>query len=550
MAKASPRAMTRRSLLRMLGAGSAAMAGGAALRSSSFAQSSGVAEEVDVTLTTSGWPYGAMPTAEEQAASPLTKAYADTLQSWLDMNPGVKLELVSFNVWDQEALVTGLAGGTAPAFVQGNVLGGWNDATIRSAMAQGLVADVTDLLEAHQFNAAIADYAKPIWDKWGIGGRYYAAPQSYNVGTGMHYRRDWIQELELQEPTPEWTWDDVRELAKGMTTSSRKGIALQSWGLEGRLASNGFYSLTRLPDPDASWNWRWDFTTRGEEWASHVNAIRAMVFEDQSVLADISFGDGEIRDAFLRGEAGMHNNTVVFYSATPTAPDSIVQLEEQLGKPLDEIVGWIQQPKGANGHSGSTQAQVDLLAFSPDLSEDALDKAVGLHAYMMGPGFVSQKQAVYEATNDLRMVYDWANITPVFGPQALAGLPGTPDEAWGTHFMDAVRAAQDIPLVPKDAWYIPAEATVGPTGVPMDDAFSRWFYEPGDIDVLTDLQQLQETMNQQADGFVSTTPDDEFIAGAREWYAALNEYWKVNAPEFHSSVYSAWYQENIVPVLG
>jgi hypothetical protein len=543
------RGMTRRSLLRTIAAGSAAVAGGSLTTATTFAQWDQPAEEVDVTLTTSGWPYGAMPDDEARAADPNVNAYAEALQAWLDLNPGVRIEAVEFNIWGQQEAVTGLAGGTAPSFVQGNVIGSWDDATIRAAMSQGLVADVTPHLETYRFAEKLADYARPLWETWDVNGAYYAAPQSYNVGTGIHYRRDWIAEAGLEEPDETWTWDTVREIARATTTPERKGIALQSWGLGERLDCNGFELLTRVPAPDSSWNWQWDYTSMAEEWTHHIQETRAMVYEDQSVLADITFGDAEILNAFVRGEAGMHTNTVVFYSWYPTGAESIVNLETQLGKPLEEIVGWLPQPRGGNGYPGTQKPQIDLLAFSPDLDDEGLDKAVSLHAYMLGPGFVSLKQSLFETTQDPRTVYDYANITPVFAASELEGLPSSPDEAWGTRFMDAVRAAGAKELQPRDAWFLPAEETVGPTSSAMDDMLSRWSYEPGEIDIQADLQQLQDTRNQQADGFTSSVPDDEFKAAAREWYDALNAFFEANAPEFHQNVYAPWYDEKIVPAV-
>jgi hypothetical protein len=169
---------------------------------------------------------------------------------------------------------------------------------------------------------------------------------------------------------------------------------------------------------------------------------------------------------------------------------------------------------------------------------------------MMGPGFVEQKQALFTALKDLRMVYDYDKITPVFSAEALAGIPGSPDEAWGKTFMDAVRVVRDRPLAPKDAWFIPPEETVGPTDDATTDMFSRWFYEPGQMDVRADLQQLEETVNSQNEGFSSSTPDDQFTAAAAQWYAALNAHWEANAPEFHTSTFSPWYEDKIVPAVG
>ena len=61
-------------------------------------------QAVDVTLiTVEDVPYPGIPTAEEQAADPSLKAYAEAVQPWMDENPGVKLEQITFDVYDQGA---------------------------------------------------------------------------------------------------------------------------------------------------------------------------------------------------------------------------------------------------------------------------------------------------------------------------------------------------------------------------------------------------------------------------------------------------------------
>ena len=48
-------------------------------------------------------------------------------------------------------------------------------------------------------------------------------------------------------------------------------------------------------------------------------------------------------------------------------------------------------------------------------------------------------------------------------------------------------------------------------------------------------------MNQQAAGFTSEIPDDQFLAGAKEFYEAQAAYWEANSPEFYNNVFKPWY---------
>ncbi|MEQ7007771.1 extracellular solute-binding protein [Actinopolymorpha sp. B17G11] len=540
---------SRRNFLKAVGAAGALLGGGAVLSACNSDGPGGSSSDVTLNVSADG-PYGPMPTKKEQKASIGSLAYAESLQAWLKKNPGVQFKKVSVNVWDQEAITTALTGGTAPAAFVSNVIGSWDAAGIRSAFLQGLAADVTEHVDESKLLPRLADYARPIWEKiWTVNGSYYAAPSSYNVGVGIHYRKDLVNELGLKMPAPGWTWADVRELAKGMTEGKRKGIALQSWGLQGGVSAEGLGLLSEIPAPETPWNWTWDYSSNVDHWARIIGEMRDMRFEDESVMADVTFGDGEIWNAFVRGDACMHMNTVVFYTAEPTADTTHMALAKKLDKPLEDVVGWAPPPTGRNGYRPDlSQGQIDAVSFSPDLDDDELSAIFDLHVYMIGEGFVKQKNMLYEETNDLKQVYNFDKITPVL-KDTLDGMPGSPEEAWGTEFMEAVRAAGDHELMPNTAWYIPVEEQVGPTSEAVDDAFSKWWYERGDVDIAADLLRTESVRNTQAKSFTSSIADEEFTAGARKYYEAHDAFWQQNAPEFYDGVFRSWYEQKIRPAL-
>ena len=70
-------------------------------------------------------------------------------------------------------------------------------------------------------------------------------------------------------------------------------------------------------------------------------------------MADVTFGDSEIWNAFVRGDACMHMNTVVFYTSEPTAETTHMALAKKLDKPLEEVVGWAPPPIGRNGYGAA-----------------------------------------------------------------------------------------------------------------------------------------------------------------------------------------------------
>jgi len=254
----TPTGLTRRDILRGLAASSAALTAvpfvpryGTAGVAAAPARVLGQA--VDVTLiTTQDLPYPGIPTAEVQAADPALKAYAEAVQPWMDENPGVKLEQITFDVYDQEALLVAISGGTAPSFYPADVLGEWNEELVLASEKSGLAVDVTDQVAANDLEAKLADYCLGIWKTKEVEGRHYALPYGYNCGDGIHYRIDLIKEAGLEEPKIDWTWEDLRNLAKALTTDEHKGIGMHTWGLELPLAAQGWgYTVlrNRLPLP-------------------------------------------------------------------------------------------------------------------------------------------------------------------------------------------------------------------------------------------------------------------------------------------------------------
>jgi hypothetical protein len=541
----------------LIAAGSAATAGipvvAAAGRSSGAfaAPATKQGEAVDVTLVTAqDLPYPGLPSDDDKASDPAKKAYADAIQPWLDENPGVKLEEISFDVYDQEALLVAISGGTATSFYPADVLATWDEEKVLAAEKSGLAADVTAQVEQYGLEEKLADYCLPIWQAKLIDGRRYALPYSYNCGDGIHYRIDLFQEAGIPEPTAGWTWPDLREMAKTLTKDGQYGSTLQDWGFSLIWVAEGWDFLTRLPASETSWNWKYDYTSRADEWEKWVNFGREMVFQDQSVLRDVAMSDDEILLAFLDGTAAMMNNNVVYHSVEPSSETSMAAVADQLGKPMQEVFGYIAHPVGVSGFNQTSFGQLDTMAFNPDLDPTALDKATSLHVYMMGPGWVIQKQAAYAASNDLRFVWTAGDIMPLYKPSEIEGIPGTPEEAWGEAFMKNVRDQANIPLMPLPHWYVGPQAESGPPATAYEDARSKWFYEGGDQDVRADLEEIESTMNQQAADFTSEIPDDKFTAGAKEYYAALDAYFQANAPDFYANVYKPWQDQFIVPILG
>ena len=116
--------------------------------------------------------------------------------------------------------------------------------------------------------------------------------------------------------------------------------------------------------------------------------------------------------------------------------------------------------------------------------------------------------------------------------------------------MKNVRDQANIPILPQSHWFIGPQAEAGPPETAYEDARSKWFFEGGDQDIRADLEELENTMNQQAADFTSEIPDDQFVAGVKEYYAAMDAYYQEHAPDFYANVYKPWQDEFVTPVLG
>lgn len=503
----------------------------------------------DVRILSADWPVRAMPSADDQAANPLDKAYAETLQAWLDQNPGVSIERVETNIWGQQELLTAVSGGTAPSMYPGLVLGNYSDAATRSAFLQGLAADITPLIQQSDFNNKIAAFARPLWSTWEVDGKYFAAPADYNTGIGILYRRDLLREAGLEDPRPGWTWEEFRTYAKALTRDGRRGAAMQRWGIGWPMNLAGFTLMTQVPDPQSSWNWRYDLTSQAERWAGPVNLYRGMVFEDQSVLTDPTYTDSEVTTAFRNGDVAMISNNYGYYTRASSERDSVAALAESLGKPIEEVAGWVPHPVGADGFFGTSQGQVVLASFAPELQGPALETAFNLFTHFnFGDGYTAYRKAVYAESQDIRRVF--SDPAPISGITTIEGIPGSVDEAWDKSFLDSVRAAAAIPIVPSQALFIPAETNTGPDQTAIEDLRSRFSTEPGALDIAAELANTEQILNQQAAGFSSSVDDAAFVAGARAYYEAVGAFWQEHAPDFYADSFKPWYDSNVAPALG
>jgi ABC-type glycerol-3-phosphate transport system substrate-binding protein len=545
------RGVSRREFLKTLGVGSAGVAvvaAGAPVMAAA-GRAAPRAQAAEIVLPVAGWPYPPLPeTMPEDGYSP----YEQALAMWLEDNPNVRIEAIEVGIWDTSALLTAIAGGTAPVYFSTGVIGSWSVAGMQAAYVQGLVADITEQYEAFGFDEKFSALARAGSAFYKLGDRVFGVMNEIAPGNGVYYRRDLLEEAGLPEPTIDWTWDDVREYARALTSGDRKGLVMQNWGLGWQLGAEGLGGnalLSYLPDPSSGWNWRWDYTSFPEDYARVVNRYRAMAFEDESILQDVTFNDGSVAQSFYNGEAAMVTNPSQFY--TRLSEPWPYAMAENMGQPMEELVGFMTHPRGTNGHiNPASRVIIPPTGLNPDLNRAEKDAALSLFNFMeMEDGFDLQRRLLYEETGDLKRAF---SVFPfVRAKDTIDGVEGTAADAWGQDFLDVLAYhAEVVSGYPEAGLFFPAEENLGPTGDAWADAQSTMSYERGELDIQAILSQAEQTRNQQAAGFVSSVPTDVFIEGAIAYYAAHDAYWQRVSPTFHENTFTPWYESVIKPALG
>jgi hypothetical protein len=258
--------------------------------------------------------------------------------------------------------------------------------------------------------------------------------------------------------------------------------------------------------------------------------------------------DGEVTDAFTQGRAAIFGNNIGFFFGDADTDNTLPNMAKRMDKPIGELVGFVPHPVGKTGYYGVSQPFLTLTSFSPDLSEDALDKAVSLQDHMTyGQGYVIRKQVLWDATKNLQKVYN--DPTPINGMTQIKGIKGSMEDAWGPEIVKAAEVSAGLATLPAEGVYFPAEKNPGPANTPVEDMHSHWAFEKGKVDIRGDLKKLTKTHNQQAKGFTSSVDKADFAEAAEKYFADVQKFWQEKAPDFASELLEPWLADVVKPSL-
>ncbi|MDM7831800.1 ABC transporter substrate-binding protein [Cellulomonas edaphi] len=246
---------------------------------------------------------GLLPTADDAAKQQL----ADRVASFEDKYPNITVEPEDYE-WKNSTFTTQLAGGTLPNVFEIPLTDG------KTLIENGQLADidqyVKELPYGNQFNP------KLLANGQGSDGKIYAVPAKSIYAVALHYNRKLFTQAGLDPDKPPTTWDEVRAYAKQIHDKTKVAgyatMALDAsggWQLAAGANSRGGVIETSGGDG------KYTATLNDPAVKAHLEWLKALRWEDNSLLPRADLGWGEINAAFGGGEVAMYTSGSDVYNA-------------------------------------------------------------------------------------------------------------------------------------------------------------------------------------------------------------------------------------------
>lgn len=260
----------------------------------------GAQADEKVTITVAGL----IPGAEQDAVDNLNAR----VEEFEAANPDITVEPQEYQ-WLASTFTAQLAGGTLPTVFEIPVTDG------KTLIENGQLADidtqVRELLPyADDFNEAVVANAL------GDDGKFYAVPAKSFYAVALHYNRNLFEQAGLDPDKPPTTWDQVREYAKQI--KDKTGVygygtmALDnSGGWQLTAAANSRGGVVETTNADGTYT----ATLDDPAVAEHLEWLKALRWEDDSIHPDTTLGWAEINQAFAGGQLAMYTSGSDVYNA-------------------------------------------------------------------------------------------------------------------------------------------------------------------------------------------------------------------------------------------
>ncbi|RHA38529.1 ABC transporter substrate-binding protein [Cellulomonas rhizosphaerae] len=315
---------------------------------------------------------GLLPTADDAAKQQL----ADRITAFQEKYPNITVKSEDYE-WKNSTFTTQLAGGTLPNVFEIPLTDG------KTLIENGQLADIDQYVKAlpygSDFNPALLANGQ------GSDGKIYAVPAKSIYAVALHYNRKLFTDAGLDPNKPPTTWDEVRADAKAI--HDKTGVAGYAtmaldasggWQLAAGANSRGGLIETSAGDG------KYTATLTDPAVKAHLEWLKALRWEDNSLLARADLGWGEINAAFGGGELAMYTSGSDVYNA----------LVEGNGVTADWGYGLTAIPtdNGGGALTGGT-----LAAVTKDSTDAQKDAAVKWIDWWYLSKLQDQTQAVADA---------------------------------------------------------------------------------------------------------------------------------------------------------
>lgn len=113
-------------------------------------------------------------------------------------------------------------------------------------MSNDMLLDITEKIKESDVIDP-GNYPEDIWSLYTLDGKYYAMPKDIDT-IALWYNKAYFDEAGLEYPTTDWTWEDMFEAAKKLTTQDHFGLAIRNdnnqAGYYNMIFGNGGYILS------------------------------------------------------------------------------------------------------------------------------------------------------------------------------------------------------------------------------------------------------------------------------------------------------------------
>ena len=302
-------------------------------------------EQVTITVA------GLLPTADDAAKQQL----ADRVASFEAKYPNIKVEPQDYE-WLASTFTTQLAGGTLPNVFEIPLTDG------KTLIENEQLADIDKYVKALPYGGDFNENL--VANGTGADGKIYAVPAKSIYAVALHYNRKLFEQAGLDPDKPPTTWDEVRADAKNIHDATKvAGYAMMaldnSGGWQLAAAANSRGGVIETSDGT-----KYTATLDDPAVKAQLEWLKALRWEDNSLLARADLGWGEINAAFAGGELAMYTSGSDVYNA----------LVESNGVTKDWGYGLTAMPteNGGGALTGGTLAAVTK--DSTDAQKDAAVK--------------------------------------------------------------------------------------------------------------------------------------------------------------------------------